>query len=260
MTSLALQFARVWRYRELLLELFRTWFRLRHAGSVLGVFWTLLNPILMIGTYWFVFSVVFRVGIPEFPLLLIPGYLAWNFTFGSWQAAGESLLQSKYLITKIAFPNEIIVVTSVALALSDFLLALLLFLGVQAVAAPAGWVLFWLPPLLLLHIAFTLGVSFILATGAVYFKDVPRLIAVAGMVLFFMTPIFYTHDLVPGALQQLVWLNPLTWFFSAYQDVLYHHRAPAAGVLAGTTGLALAAFLGGALVFRKHTPAFAELS
>src|SRR5512139_753697 len=87
----------IWRYRELLRELFLTWLVLRHTGSVLGFLWTLVNPLLMIATYWFVFSQVFRVGIPNFPLLLIPGYLAWNFTFGSIQAGSESIIQSKYL-------------------------------------------------------------------------------------------------------------------------------------------------------------------
>jgi ABC-type polysaccharide/polyol phosphate export permease len=255
------QITDIWRYRELLRELFTTWLILRHTGSVLGFLWTLLNPLLMIATYWFVFSQIFRFGVPNFPMLLIPGYLAWNFTFGSVQAGGESIIQSKHLITKIAFPTEIIVAAHCAVQLVDFMVALLLYLiAVVLFAAPLSATVLWLPAILLLHVAFTLGAALVVACGAVYFKDIPKLVPVLGMVLFFVTPIFYTHDMVPGGLRSVIWLNPLTWIFSLYHDVLYYHVPPPVWLTAGVLAMAAAALGAGLLLFRKLKPSFAELS
>ncbi|MGA9115217.1 MAG: ABC transporter permease [Bacteroidota bacterium] len=259
--GLGSQLSRIWAYRELLGELFRTWLLLKHAGSLLGLLWTLLNPLLLVGTYWFVFSTIFRVEVERYPLLIIPGFLAWNFTFGAVQAAGESIISSKYLITRIAFPGEILVLASVGVTLVEFLIGLGILSAVLVVLAPqSAGVLLLLPLLLAAHILFTTGVSLLAACGSVFFRDIPRLIPIAGTIMFFLTPIFYTLDMVPGGVKQVVWLNPLTWFFSVYHDLLYRQTMPDPLVAAGTLGLALAACWGGLAVFRMHRHSFAELS
>ena len=121
------QLSNLWKYRQLASELFWTYIKLRHVGSVLGFIWTLLNPILYILTYWVVFSLIIKMGLQNYPLFLIPGYLAWNFTFSSIVNSSESILQSKDLITKIAFPNEIIVLTNVVVGFVDFIISLIIF-------------------------------------------------------------------------------------------------------------------------------------
>ena len=261
MKALRNQIVDIWRYRELLHELFRTWLLLRHTGSILGFLWTLLNPLLLITTYWVVFSLVLKVGVENFPLLLIPGYLAWNFTFGSVQSGSESIIQNKYLITKIAFPNEIIVLAKVAVSLVDFLVGLGLYLVAVMIILPVLTAsVLWLPALLVMHVAFTVGVALLVACSAVYFKDIPKLVPILGTMLFFLTPIFYTRDMVPAGLSAAMWLNPLTWIFSLYHDVLYYHAAPDAGVVAGVAIMSATALLTGLWLFNRLKGSFAELS
>ncbi len=251
----------IWKYRELLRELFFTWLILRHAGSVLGFLWTLVNPLLLIATYWVVFSSILHIGVENFPLLLIPGYLAWNFTFSAIQGASESIIESKYLITKIAFPNEIIVLASVAVSLTDFVVGMLVYLAaVLLLAPPFSPAVLLLPAIVALHVGFTLGVSFVVACGAVYFRDIPKLIPILGTILFFITPIFYTLEMVPEGIRRFIWVNPLTWIFSLYHDVLYYRSTPPLWLAAGVLLIAVVVLAAGLAVFRRVKTSFAELS
>lgn len=249
----------IWRYRELLRELFLTWLKLRHAGSVLGLLWTLLNPAAFVFTYWLVFTYIIKIDIPNYATFLIPGYLAWNFTWNSAQEASRSMIESSYLITKIAFPAEILVLASVGVTLFEFLIALVLYLALAVVLGiPLYPVAGTLPILLLIHIFFTLGFSLICACGSVFFKDVPKLITIAGMILFFATPVFYPESLIPQQFAILFHMNPFAPFVACYHEVLYYGLLPglALGLKVGLISLLF--LLGGMRIFARFKPYFAE--
>ena len=221
------QFRELWRYRELAIELFWTYLKLRYVGSVLGFIWTMLNPLLYIGTYWLVFSYIVRMGLPNYPLFLIPGFLAWNFTFGSIISASESILNSQHLITKIAFPIEIPTLVSVAVNLFDFLVSLALYLTAIIILPPRiPLTVLALPVVILTQILFTIGVALIVASGSVFFRDIPKLIPVLGNIMFFLTPIFYTISFVPVSLQPLLKINPMTHIVTFYHNLLYEQIWP----------------------------------
>lgn len=221
------QFRELWRYRELAIELFWTYLKLRYVGSILGFIWTMLNPLLYIGTYWLVFSYIIRMGLPDYPLFLIPGFLAWNFTFGSIISASESILNSQHLITKIAFPIEIPTLVNVAVTLFDFLVGLALYLLAIIILPPRiPLTVLALPILIFTQILFTIGVALLVACSSVFFRDIPKLIPVLGTMMFFLTPIFYPISFVPESLQPLLKLNPMTHIVTFYHNLLYERIWP----------------------------------
>ncbi len=255
------QIEEIWKYRELGSELFITFLKLRHVGSILGVLWTLINPLIFIATYWLIFSYVLRMGIENYHLFLIPGYLAWNFTFGSIVNASESILNSRYLITKIAFPNELIVFSSIAVSLFDFILSITLYIATFSWFFPIlNWTLVYLPLVLLLQIILTAAISLIVSTMSVFFKDVPKLILVFGTVIFFLTPIFYPIEMVPEQFRKLFMLNPFAYLVDFYHQILYYHQAPSTNTLIFFSLLSFLLFFLGLKIFNRYKYTFAELS
>lgn len=261
--TLKLQVSDVWQYKELVIELFRTFIKLRHVGSVLGVLWTLLNPAFYIAAYWLVFTQFVKMGMHDYPLFLIPGFLAWNFTFGALVSATESISQSQYLTTKIAFPNEILPLVNVAVPMFDFIVSIMIYLlvsllipGFQVVSS----LMLMLPFILLLQFMITLGLGFILATISVYFRDVPKLVQLAGTVLFFLTPVFYPVTYIPEKWQFMLKFHPVAQVITYYQDIFYYHKIPSASDLLLTSLIASAVLLSGMLLFNRYKKTFAELT
>jgi len=255
------QITLLWNYRELLKELFIVFVKLRHAGSVLGILWTLLNPLLFIFTYWFVFSFVFRMGLENYPLFLIPGYLAWNYSFNAITSLSATIINHRYLITKIAFPNEIIVIAGTSVFLLDFIIAGLLYLFIVLLFGFNFSIhILWLPLLLFLQVILTLGLSFIFSTVSVYFKDVPKLLIVIGTILFFLTPIFYPISYIPEGYRNIILLNPFALIINLYHDILYYNQQPDIIYLSISFVVSILIFLIGLRLFNKYKYSFAELS
>jgi homopolymeric O-antigen transport system permease protein len=237
--------------------------KLRHAGSTLGFLWTLLNPFLYIATYWVVFTLFIRMGMDKYPLFLIPGFLAWNFTLTALVTSSESIIQSRYLITKIAFPNEILPLTSVGIPLLDYIISMVIYIviiliipGISQLTSQI--VLF--PIIIFIQILITIGLALIVATMSVYFRDIPKLVQIGGTILFFLTPVFYPLNLIPEKYRFFVMMNPLAQVINYYQDIFYYHKLPDLYYLSGTFIFSVLIFLLGLAIFNKYKSAFAELS
>lgn len=259
--SVVKQLRNIWKYRELAVELFWTYLKLRHTGSVLGFVWTLLNPLLYILTYWIVFSQIIRMDLDNYPLFLIPGYLAWSFTFNSIINSSESILQSKDLITKIAFPNEIIVLTNIAVGFVDFIVSIIIFIIIILFFyPPVSLYLLFVPVILLLQIFFTVGLCMIVSCISVYFKDVPKLIIVAGNIVFFLTPIFYPLQFIPSDFKFVALINPIAQIISIYHSLIYYKELPDLVLFLITATISFFSFSLGFLIFNKLKHSFAELS
>jgi ABC-type polysaccharide/polyol phosphate export permease len=251
----------LWRYRELAIELFWTYLKLRYVGSFLGFLWTMLNPLIFILTYWIVFSQIIRMGISDYPLFLIPGFLAWNFTFNSIVSSSESILDSQYLITKIAFPIEILTFAGIAVTLFDFLVTITLYLVVVVILSPSLPITtIALPLIIIFQALFTTGIALLVACGSVFFRDIPKLIPLLGTIFFFLTPIFYPLTFVPESFQFIIKLNPMTRFITLYHNLLYDKTWPDLWTFWTTCILAIACFIFGYWIFNRKRYVLAELS
>ncbi|HET7004004.1 MAG TPA: ABC transporter permease, partial [Candidatus Binatia bacterium] len=164
-------------YRELLRNLVIKDLKIKYRDSAIGFLWSLINPLLLILVYSFVFSHILRVDIANFSYFLLVGILPWTFFAQSLMMSTGSIIDNGGLIRKVAMPMEIFPVATVLFNLAQFGLAFLVFLPMTIFFFDVriGWVSLWFLPLLLLHLLFTVGLSFLVATATVFYRDVRHL-------------------------------------------------------------------------------------
>lgn len=257
----------IYAFRELLFNLVKKELKLRYRNSVLGFFWSLLNPLLMMLIFTFVFAHVFKLGIKDFPVFLLVGLLPWNFFNLSISAASGSLVSYASLVKKVYFPREILPVSFVLADLMNFLLALVVLFGFLVFY---GYNFYVYVPLLLLIVLLqtilTIGFALILSSLNVYFRDIQYIITVSLLALFYATPIIYSYQMVEkmSLFRRLPWLltiyklNPLTALVILYRTILYETRLPSLGLVLYAAGVSIGTLLVGYLVFRRLGPAIAE--
>ena len=253
------------RYRNLVANLTLRDLKLKYKGSVLGVLWSLLNPLLMMAIYTAVFSVFLRaVIIPHYWALVLGGILAWTFFSGAVATATAAFVHNSNLITKVAFPIEALPISSVLANFVNFLITLVVLLVVLTVArVPLGASLVLLPVIALALLAFALGIGLFLASITVYFRDVEHLVTLVLAAWFYVTPILYPLDpraLPRVAAQYLVYLklNPLTWYVETLHSVLFYGRWPDPLMLTLTLVSSVVVLVGGYLFFAWLRPRIPE--
>ena len=237
----------------------------RFAGSMGGFLWSLLTPIANLLIYIFVFSLVLKIrmkpmetGTDSFAVYFLAGMLPWIAFSEALGNAAEVFLGRANLISKVAFPLEMLPTSGVIVPF--FLNGLgfgmyLLYLGFMGYAHPA-WL--WLPVVILPHMVFTLGLVTLVASLSVFIRDVRQFMGTVISLWFFLTPIIYPMSMVPGKLRWVIKLNPMYPFIELYHQVLLFHSL-SLPLLGCVMGLAVISFLGGALFFNRSKHAFADV-
>lgn len=214
--------------REVLLNLVRRELKVKYAASVLGAVWSLLNPIVYLLVFTFV-SEVLGTSVPDYPVYLLSGLLAWNLFSNSVSAGARSVVDNATLVKKVTFPREILPLASIGVALVDFVLQM----GVLVLFMLATGFGFHFPELTLLPLAFVTLVAFAtaltfgVAALNVRYRDVGHLLGVALLVWFWVTPIVYAGALVQERLEgsPALWfaylVNPLASIVGAMHRALY---------------------------------------
>jgi len=237
----------------------------RFAGSIGGVCWTLINPLATIVIYLFVFSLVLRVqatvaetGTDSFGIYLLSGLFPWLiFSEGLSRSAG-CLIQNANLITKVVFPVELLPVGAVTASLVINGIGMVLFLGYLLIAGYGHltWLLlFLLIPILMI---FTWGIASLLAAASVFIRDIPELLAIILMVLFFATPIIYPASMIPAGISPFMALNPISIFISLFGNALLLHQTDWLLIAQGGI-LALISYCIGSWFFVRAKPAFGDV-
>jgi ABC-type polysaccharide/polyol phosphate export permease len=237
---------RLYRFRGLLSTLVARELKARYRGSVLGFFWSLVTPLLLLGVYTFVFNYVFKPrmeGADPYALFLATGLFPWTWVSASVLEGTQSLTANAGLIRKAVFPAEVLPMVSVLSNLVHFLLAVPILAVVVAIQLPTLG-------------GFTLG----LAALNVHFKDVKDIVANLLTLLFFLTPIIYPLESISFRPLQWViaWLNPFTPFARAYQAVLFHGVLPGPGLWLHMLAWAGLSWLVGSWLFGRLGDSLAE--
>ncbi len=251
----------VLRYRYLFEQMVRRELRQKYKGSALGIVWYLVNPLALMAVYGLMFGVLIKAPgtqVSDYLLFLFLGLIVWIFFSQSVLAAATSLLDQAALVAKVRFPRETVPASTVSVQFVTFGALLGLVLPVAlAVRGSAGLPLLLLVPILACLFAFVLGFALMVAILHAYFRDIQPIIAAAMLPWFFLTPIFFVPDKLPGvathpwARTLLEWVNPVAPFIAAFRAVLYGGVAPSGGVLIYIfAAAAIALGLGGAL-FRR---------
>ena len=248
------------RYRELFGSLFRRDLEARYKGTALGVLWSLANPLLLMAIYLVVFSLLWQVIDQDYPgLFLLTGLVLWVFFANSVQAASKSLLEAAPLIRKTRFPRQLVPLSSVATNLVAFAVMLAVVLALNFAFLPRVRTTEWVAiPLAAVFVLLVAGVALAIACATVVFRDVEHLVGALLLPWFFLTPILYTIDNLPGAAADYDWLaDVLRWvnFLSpddeAIRDPLFFGEWPSLIDVTYLCVAAAAALALGAWAFRR---------
>ena len=245
--------------RFLFEQLVRRELRQKYQGSLLGIAWYLINPLVLMGAYWFLFGVVLPVfEVEDYPLFLLCGLVVWIFFSQSLVAAATSLLDQGALIRKARFPREAIPASVVAVQAVTFLAVLgLVAVVTVAVRGTVDVALLVLPFVLVALAAFALGLGLAVAVLHAYYRDVAPILGAALLPWFFLSPIFFSVErITQGGFERfaLEWLNPVAPFIIAVRDVLYGGDVPDAAVLAYCAVAAAVVLVVGRALFRRMEP------
>jgi lipopolysaccharide transport system permease protein len=243
----------LFRYRELFGNLFRRDLHAKYKGSVLGVAWSLVNPLVLLGIYLLVFSLLWKAIPVDHPaLFLLSGLAIWIFFSTSIHAASRSMLDNANLIRKTRFPRQLVPLSVVATNLVSFGVMLAVLLALDFALLPRVRGTMWLAlPLGVALVALTAGLALALASANVVFRDVEHLIGALLLPWFFLTPILWIPSAFHryhGVVRALHWVNFVTPGVDAIRDPLFFGRLPHAGdviylCVAAAVSLALGAWL-----------------
>jgi lipopolysaccharide transport system permease protein len=244
---------------DLLRELVSRDMKLLYKRSVLGVAWTLINPLLQLAVFAFVFQVVLPMNVPHYSSFVFTGLLVWNwFQTSLFQATG-AIVANRSLIRQPGFPTGIIPVVITTTGFIHFILALPVLIGFLIMdGIQLKPVVLWLPILQLLQFVFTVSLSYFLAALNVTFRDTQHTLGVVLQLFFYLTPIFYALTNVPTSYQTLYYLNPMVHIVTAYRDILIQGTQPNWQALA-MLGAAMAVLLPiGSSYFCRQSDRFVE--
>jgi ABC-type polysaccharide/polyol phosphate export permease len=219
----------LFRYRALIHSLVARELKARYRGSVLGFFWSFVNPLLLLLVYTFVFTVVMPgVHPPDlqpFAIFMFCGILPWTWFSSSLLEASNVLIAGGNLIRKVLFPAEVLPIVTVLAGLVHFcfglpiLAAFLIYYRVPLVIADLAW----FPVIVCVQLVLTLGLALLVSALTVHFRDVRDLLANLMTLWFFATPIIYALSQVPEPVRRYLSLNPFTHLAVSYQEVLFRN-------------------------------------
>jgi len=252
--------------RELFASMLRREVRARYKGSVLGILWSLVTPLVMMGAYTLVFSLIFTaVPFDHYPAYLLTGLSLWVFFGGGLEAGTASLVASANLVKKVAFERSIVPLATTASHLVTFGAMVAVLVPVNLIIQPeTRTTMILLPVFIVCLVVMTAGLALALSALNVYFRDVQHILGALLLPWFFLTPIFYSLDQLPEdvsgnelAIDVLRWGNPLTPLVESVQDVAFFGVWPSVGhlVYVGVATVVFAAI--GMLVFRRLEPEMA---
>jgi len=255
----------LFRYRALISSLVARELKARYRGSVLGFFWSFVNPLLLLLIYTFVFSVVLSgVHPPElepYALFMFCGILPWTWFSSSLLESSNVLVAGGNLIKKVLFPAEILPIVTVLAGLVHFcfglpiLAAFLVYYRIALVPSD----LLWFPLIVATQLVLTTGLALLVSALTVHFRDVRDLLANLLTLWFFATPIIYPITQAPERVRRLLNLNPFTHLVVAYQEVLFKPGPFTQGArLLAVSAVSVLIFFFGYFVFDRLRDTLAE--
>jgi ABC-type polysaccharide/polyol phosphate export permease len=244
-------------YKFLLKNLIMKDFRIRYRNMSLGVFWSLVNPLVMMGVFMVVFTQFIHIPIENYPLFLLCGIVPFNFFTASWNVGTMSIMDNAGLIKRIPAPREVFPIASVlSVFLHTTIQIVILFCFAVAVGKLPNihWV--WLPVIWALLMLCTIGMALLFSGMHVFIRDTRYVVESATVLLFWFVPIFYKVSQVPEQYRGIYLLNPLASAIVAIRSVILEATPPSIEVLLKLSTVSIALFIAGWFSFRTMKPRF----
>ena len=249
----------LWAYRGFILGSVKREFQSKYLNSLLGVAWTIIQPLSMIVVYTIIFSQIMQAKLPGvensfgYSIYLCAGILTWGLFSEIVSRGVNTFLDHGNLLKKLSFPRLCLPVTVVATALLNFAIILSLFtLFLIITGTFPGWVFFAIIPVLVVQIVFAIGLGITLGVLNVFFRDVGQALGVILQFWFWLTPIVYPITILPERIQALLAYNPMTGLMGAYQTIFARGQLPDWEALLPVLLLGVFFCVAGLRLFRKH--------
>jgi len=233
-------------------------FKVRYRNMSLGILWSFVNPLVMMGVLSFVFTVIFPLKWPYPPLFLLMGLLPFNFFSLGWSAGTNSVVDNASLVKHVPLWRELLPISVVLGNAIHFLIQMALLLLAVAVWVGVNPYWLWLPVIVVLEVVFVCGLSLLCSGLDVHYRDMRYVVESANLVLFWMVPIFYKLTDVP---QEFVWiyqLNPIATVIFLMRRILLYGLPPDLSTMVKLVGVSLAVFGLGAFAFRRVKKDFTD--
>jgi len=258
----------IWKYRDLLWQLVRRNIQTRYKGTIMGLVWMVITPLMMLAVYTFVFSVVFKArwgtdfgdSKVAFALIMFCGITMFNIFAESITGSVGVITVNPNYVKKVVFPLEILPVSMVFSVFFFGVVSLIILLaGVVLILHKFSLAVICLPLVFVPLFLLCCGFSWFVASLGVYVRDLAHVIGIGIQILFFMTPIFYSVDMVPQSLRAILLLNPLTSIVQTTRHILIYNKWPDWSELAIISLLSLIIFQLGYVWFMKTKRGFADV-
>ena len=252
-------FKKIYNYRELLKTNVKKEIRGRYKNSILGIMWSFLNPLLQLAVYSIIFGALLAGGDKTYHIYICVALIPWTYFTTAITQSAFTVIGNADIIKKVYFPREILPISVVTSGAVNFVIstiiipAFVIFSGIGL-----SWYLVFYPLILLIQFILLLGISFIVSSVTVYFRDLEHIIGVILMAAFYATPIVYKLEQLPANLQIIMQLNPMTHLINAYRDIFYYHQMPNMQILCILLALSILLTVIGYFIFKKFQKGFAE--
>lgn len=256
--SLALEELRgVFQYRDFIYQLVNRDIVARYKRSVLGVVWTLLNPLGTMIVLTVVFSQLFH-SVKGYPTYVLSGLIAWNFFAQTTNSSMQQIVWGSTLLQRIYMPRTIFAVSAIGTGLVNLILSLIpLIVLMLATGMQLNWILIFLPYAILLLTAFSLGLGLLLSAITVYFPDVAEMYQVALTTWLYLTPVIYPPEIIPDGYRRLILeLNPMYYLIQIFRIPIFEGAIPSWQIVTTGTCIALFTLVLGWVVFSNKADVF----
>jgi len=246
----------LFKHRRLLLRVTRNELAAHYAGSLLGIGWAALAPLLLIGIYAAVYLIIFKVRVPglspaSYVLYVFSGLVPFLATSEAIAVGVPSVITNKAVLNNTVFPIDLAPVKAVLLSQVTMTVGMFVIVAGAILTQTVSWTIVLLPVVWVLQIMALIGLNWILSLLNVVFRDLQNLISAVLMLLMVVSPIAYTPEMVPANLVAIIFLNPFAYFVTAYQSIIVLGKIPSAFNLVMLLVFAIGLFILGNWMFSR---------
>ena len=249
----------LYNYREMVYMLVRREIRGRYKGSILGFFWTFLNPLLQFIVYAVVFSTIMRMDIDQFYIYLFVAFVPWFFVATSIPQGAVCIHTQSNLIQKIYFPRMVLPISTVISAFVNMILSeIVVFIVLIISGFGMSYHIIALPVVWFIQFLLVLGIVLIVSSLTVYIRDLAHILDIIVMIWFYATPIVYPPEMLPQSFVWLIQMNPMYGIIDSYRKILYYKCWPDFSTMVLACVLGIITILLGGIIFQRLQRGFAE--